>query len=423
MPVKYFITCSLISFFVLCSLSFAEEIYLRDVPEGHYAYDAVYDLIKRGITGGYPDGTFRGKNPVSRYEIASFISKLAKSFNVRRGADEKLIEELKSEVSLLQYRADKEEKETQVSGDLQARWRGWRGRGARADYRLRAQVNKNFNNLASLKINLDTMDGGFNNGQRDLVRELLDFEGKVKLGAGVLKVTSGPGDVNHADDGFFPAENNMKYRRPRRAASFSITSDRTSFSLEELVRSTDASGLVGVEEYSLKITQNYSPFRITLNPRLFSDTGGGRDNRLDLIGEFSPAKSFRSTVLLGIAKSSEYPHGLYLRGEITIADWLKILAQKVGTQYREKFSYNLFDLFDRNVADGSSNYGLELAMDFTRDWFARFKGDYTNPGEIVTTEIHLGRNVTATSDIELIYQTYRAQDFSQVLGLTAAFRF
>lgn len=41
-----------------------------DVPPGHWAYDAVHSLMQQGILTGYPDDTFRGKAPVTRYEFA-----------------------------------------------------------------------------------------------------------------------------------------------------------------------------------------------------------------------------------------------------------------------------------------------------------------------------------------------------------------
>jgi hypothetical protein len=42
----------------------------QDVPSGHWAYDAVQSLIREGILRGYPDGSFRGQKPVTRYEFA-----------------------------------------------------------------------------------------------------------------------------------------------------------------------------------------------------------------------------------------------------------------------------------------------------------------------------------------------------------------
>jgi hypothetical protein len=43
---------------------------LSDVPEGHWAYDAVSQLVKDGLIVGYPDGQFKGNRPMTRYEAA-----------------------------------------------------------------------------------------------------------------------------------------------------------------------------------------------------------------------------------------------------------------------------------------------------------------------------------------------------------------
>lgn len=42
-----------------------------DVPDNHWAYEAVEGLKKAGILVGYPDGLFRGPRPMSRYEFAA----------------------------------------------------------------------------------------------------------------------------------------------------------------------------------------------------------------------------------------------------------------------------------------------------------------------------------------------------------------
>ncbi len=43
---------------------------LSDVPRNSWAYDAVDQLAKDGIIKGYPDGTFKGNRPMTRYEAA-----------------------------------------------------------------------------------------------------------------------------------------------------------------------------------------------------------------------------------------------------------------------------------------------------------------------------------------------------------------
>ena len=49
---------------------------LTDVPAGHWAKDAIDRLVSRGVILGYPDGTFRGTQNLTRYEAAIIIARL-----------------------------------------------------------------------------------------------------------------------------------------------------------------------------------------------------------------------------------------------------------------------------------------------------------------------------------------------------------
>ncbi|PNY81804.1 S-layer homology domain-containing protein [Deinococcus koreensis] len=49
---------------------------LTDVPAGHWAKDAIDKLVSRGIILGYPDGTYRGTQNLTRYEAAVIIARL-----------------------------------------------------------------------------------------------------------------------------------------------------------------------------------------------------------------------------------------------------------------------------------------------------------------------------------------------------------
>ena len=46
-----------------------------DVPSDSWAYQAVEQLSTAGIINGYPDGTFKGQNNITRYEMAQMIAK------------------------------------------------------------------------------------------------------------------------------------------------------------------------------------------------------------------------------------------------------------------------------------------------------------------------------------------------------------
>ncbi len=47
-----------------------------DVPTSHWAYNAVNGLAEQGLLEGYPDGTFRGKGQLTRYEFAQAIARI-----------------------------------------------------------------------------------------------------------------------------------------------------------------------------------------------------------------------------------------------------------------------------------------------------------------------------------------------------------
>lgn len=49
---------------------------LVDVPQGHWAADAVQKLTDAGLIQGYPDSTFKGDRPMTRYEYALIVSRL-----------------------------------------------------------------------------------------------------------------------------------------------------------------------------------------------------------------------------------------------------------------------------------------------------------------------------------------------------------
>lgn len=48
----------------------------RDVPQAHWASDAVQQLASRDLLRGYPDGTYGGKRAVTRYEAALAIDRM-----------------------------------------------------------------------------------------------------------------------------------------------------------------------------------------------------------------------------------------------------------------------------------------------------------------------------------------------------------
>ena len=62
-------------FVILCSFS-VSAVELKDVPQDHWAYNSVNKLIEKGYLSLYEDGTFKGNNKVSRYELAVLIARI-----------------------------------------------------------------------------------------------------------------------------------------------------------------------------------------------------------------------------------------------------------------------------------------------------------------------------------------------------------
>ncbi len=44
-----------------------------DVPDDHWAARSIYNVVRLGVTRGYPDGTFRGNLTINRYELMVFL--------------------------------------------------------------------------------------------------------------------------------------------------------------------------------------------------------------------------------------------------------------------------------------------------------------------------------------------------------------
>jgi hypothetical protein len=65
-----------------------------DLPADHWAYPAVAEVVRAGLMRGYPDGTFRGGQPMTRYEIAAILSRLLPMLAPAdaQGPDDRMVE-------------------------------------------------------------------------------------------------------------------------------------------------------------------------------------------------------------------------------------------------------------------------------------------------------------------------------------------
>ncbi|MEE8637526.1 MAG: S-layer homology domain-containing protein [Candidatus Margulisiibacteriota bacterium] len=420
---KYFIIFSLIICF---SSAASAENYFQDVPEGHWAAGAVYELVKMGVTKGYPDGTFRGKRQISRYEIAAFLSKLARSFNRRQGIDEKLIEELKTEIALIKYKREKAAKETQFSGVIESHGRTSPStpRGGRADYRLKLNLLKNFDEKTSLKIGLDTVDAGFNtDSDRNLATKLIDIESRFKLAGFNFKVNLGPGVVPHMDD-FFPSENNTIYIRPKTAVKASTKIGKMDFSASYVTRQVETSGRVGVHELTSKLKYKFGDLAVHFRPRYLFKLDGPADTLAEVGMNFILEKNWITYLLLSAGDFQAGRSGMYLKVIEKINDpWktgtnIVVRFDKVGSKYRRddlnEYEFVYLNNFDRLILDGTMDVGLKIRQKLFDGYSLEWKGDYVTTGGYKYGEEY--------PETYFLWQIDFSYKFSSKIGINAYYR-
>lgn len=100
-----------------------------DVPMNHWAYDALSQLAAKGIIQGYPDGSFKGNQPMTRYEMATAVARALATVDMDKASKEdvemlkKLVVEFKDELDALGVKVDELDERVAV---LEKNLGGWR---------------------------------------------------------------------------------------------------------------------------------------------------------------------------------------------------------------------------------------------------------------------------------------------------------
>ncbi|MBF0498735.1 MAG: S-layer homology domain-containing protein [Candidatus Riflebacteria bacterium] len=92
-------------------------ISFQDLPKDHWAFKDVNFLISQGYMEGYPDGTFKGRKVVTRYDVALVLGRILRKLEEKgkgvneateteRAALARLTKEFKDELGLLGVRVD-----------------------------------------------------------------------------------------------------------------------------------------------------------------------------------------------------------------------------------------------------------------------------------------------------------------------------
>ena len=143
-----------------------------DVTPDSWAYQAVSQLAASGIVNGYPDGTFKGQNNITRYEMAQMVAK-AMANQDRANAEQqaminRLADEFSNELNNLGVRVARLEDRVgnvKVTGDMRLRYRDAEHEPSKFDARARLQFNAKVNDRTDAVVRLTS--GNFELGNSE----------------------------------------------------------------------------------------------------------------------------------------------------------------------------------------------------------------------------------------------------------------
>ena len=132
-----------------------------DVTPDSWAYQAVSQLAAAGIVNGYPDGTFKGQNDITRYEMAQMVAK-AMANQDRANAEQqaminRLADEFSNELNNLGVRVARLEDRVgnvKVTGDARLRYQDAEHAKSKFDARARVQFNAKVNDRTDAVVRL-----------------------------------------------------------------------------------------------------------------------------------------------------------------------------------------------------------------------------------------------------------------------------
>ena len=134
-----------------------------DVTPDSWAYQAVSQLANAGIVNGYPDGTFKGQNNITRYEMAQMVAK-AMANQDRANAEQqaminRLADEFSNELNNLGVRVARLEDRVgnvKVTGDARLRYQDQEKGNSKFDARARVQFNAKVNDRTDAVVRMTT---------------------------------------------------------------------------------------------------------------------------------------------------------------------------------------------------------------------------------------------------------------------------
>jgi hypothetical protein len=222
---KILVALTVAVLFAFAAPAFAATNPFMDVPASHWAYDAVAQLASRGVISGYPDGTYKGPQPATRYEIASIIARSLAYVDMEKASKQdvdmmrRLIVEFSDELSALGVRVDGfDERLGQLEkdlggwkfsgelrfdvklseyGDKDAKWYGLKGKSDFDLNRYRMLIQKRVDENTSVTVRLNGQSAAFD---RYFVTTKLGYD--ITMVAG-RQVTDWEAEAGFAEPGYW----------------------------------------------------------------------------------------------------------------------------------------------------------------------------------------------------------------------------
>jgi len=133
---KMFAVVAAVALVAFAAPAFAANPFM-DVPMNHWAYDAISQLAASGVVNGYPDATFKGNKPMTRYEMATAVARALAVVDMNKASKQdvemlkKLVVEFKDELDALGVKVENIDSRLAV---IEERLGGWKING---DFRFR----------------------------------------------------------------------------------------------------------------------------------------------------------------------------------------------------------------------------------------------------------------------------------------------
>lgn len=365
----------LIIFLLIATPSLA----FKDVPEKHWAEKYINKLVSLGVTQGYPDGTYRGKDKIDRYQVASFLNNLAKELG-HDPSTIKLIAELKTELAVQKYRIENPQNPT-LSGKLEGNLfiSQTNEKNLFNNYRAIFDLTKKYDKTTNFNLKLDTLDQGFNSpNQRNITTELFEINARFKY----FELGFGPRDIIQSNT-LIPYYNGKVFRKTQPKIIAKVANNHVKMEAGYTILNNSANGLVSDQDITLGLGYSLAMARIHFV----------RGSDQDIRGEL---KISSKPLMLEIGAGSGKTAGLYVGLETRLKP-IRITYKKVGSQFvasANQYCFLPLNLIDKYVLPGTSDIGFEYKQPLTENITLKALVDIVLAGN---------SEISRTSELDLIF--------------------